>query len=136
METLGWIIIILLTIIGSVAIGFFGAFFSNWLDNRKIKKNAKKFLSGERENKIQLDDGRVLDVHKFITFDDKEKKVIIDLKGGINIEHAKEKRRKREKTEQNNRDSRKISRGNSKDSRRRGEKKRANGKRIRRFRGV
>jgi len=90
------IIYILIAIVLSFISGILWARFYGFLKQRTIKKNSKKLLKGEISNKIELDDGRLLDVEKFIlplNFDESEKKKIvkINLKGGVTkkIENAK-----------------------------------------------
>jgi hypothetical protein len=81
------------TLIISLIVGLFLAVFlgylwfllANWMENRKIRKNAQKLLAGKKENKILLEDGRILDVNRFITFDEEGNKIVIDLKGGVKI---------------------------------------------------
>jgi len=91
MEIIEILIAFIIVIVAGFLIGKGGAKFSKKLQDRRIRKEAEKFLRGERENKIYLDDGRVLDVHKFTTFDEKGNKVQINLKGGIKIENVEEK---------------------------------------------
>ena len=55
------------------------------------------FLMGKRANKHQLDDGRVLNVNKFITYNEKGEKVLIEMKGGGVIDITTIKDAKKEK---------------------------------------
>jgi hypothetical protein len=80
--TVGYLIVGLFL---AVFLGYLWFLLANWMENRKIRKNAEKFLAGKKDNKILLEDGRILDVNRFITFDENGNKVVIDLKGGVKI---------------------------------------------------
>ena len=84
--------------IGAIFLGFIlgiiWALVIKNVEDRKIRRNFRKFLKGKKDNKIVLDDGRVLDVNKFITFDEEGNKIVIDLKGGVNIEKVKDDKEK------------------------------------------
>jgi len=108
MSTVNLIILILITVIGAFIIGYLGAKFSKYLENKKISRNAKKFIAGKRKNKIELNDGRTLNVNKFITLDEKGNKYSteFDLKGGVNVkrvENAKKEEKRNYKRKIQNR---------------------------------
>lgn len=61
-----------------------------WLEQKKILKNAREILKGERKNEIEIE-GKTYSANKFRVRTDDGKELIIDLKGGGKAEYAKEK---------------------------------------------
>jgi len=101
MALIGLFISFIFALAVAFGIGFLGAKLSEYLSNKKVMKNANDFLIGKRKNKIELDDGRILDVNKFIVpTENQEEKLYteFDLKGGVKtkiIKNGKTKTRTR-----------------------------------------
>ena len=63
--------------------------------NRKLLKNAREVLSGERKNKITID-GQEYDASKFKLRDEEDNEKVFDLKGGEIEQDGEEKNKSRE----------------------------------------
>jgi len=98
MEIILIIALFIIVIFASFFGGIIGVRIAKSLENKKIRENYEKLRRGEIENKIDLGDGRIVNVNKFLTFDENGNKIIIDLKGGVITKYAskKEKESRRE----------------------------------------
>lgn len=129
MNTLITILLFLAGCVISFLIGLFGSKLFVYLQDRNTKKNIKHFLTGKRANKISLDDGRVLNVNKFITYNEKGEKILIEMKGGGVADITTIKDAKKEKRNNKRRVSPTDTRLVRKNSKRIGRKKRNNERR-------
>ena len=78
MGTLLIIILIIAGLIIGVVVGIWAVKFVNKIVNKKLEQNMVNVILGKRANKMELN-GRMIDVHRFIIRDEKDKDVMIDI---------------------------------------------------------
>lgn len=125
-----WIFLVILVVAILVGI-FLGAWFvklSNKSKDKKLIRNLEEVLEGTRKNEIEIE-GKKYNVNRFRLQDDEGKEIVIDLKGGEEIEDGKEEIEKGK--EGNNLEG--LPPINRKDSRSIGKEKRNIRRRFRRF---
>jgi hypothetical protein len=74
---------IILIAIGGGFIGIIGGIFAVAIVSKivaiKLKKEAIKFMNGKRENKYKMDNGKIMNVNKFVLKDNKGKETKIGI---------------------------------------------------------
>lgn len=88
MNVLSIVLIVIGGLFLGVVCGILGAFFYKKISKVGERKELDKFFKGEKPNKYKMDDGKIMEVNKFVVPAEKNKNELITLKGGIKKENA------------------------------------------------